>query len=106
MDIVKGKELEATKLFKDYLLVEPEELKETTKTGLVLANADGSPKAERTIHADGTQRWSTVVCTGPECRFVKEGYRVLMTGRGATHKVDGKDYILLQEDQLHVYMEA
>ena len=88
----------------DRLLVEPIEEKETKKGGIVIPDTAKEKPQEGIIRALGTGKLDD---NGKKVPFeVKVGDRVLVTKYGGTEiKLDGKDYKILNSDDILAVIE-
>lgn len=80
------------KPLKDRVLVRPDEIEETTASGIIL-----------TTKNDGTEKpgTGTVVKIGPEVDMVKEDDKIIHQAYAGTMiKIDGKDYCVLKQDEI------
>lgn len=95
--VIKNVKVEELEVYKDYVLVEPDPIREATESGIILLE---ETNAERNKNADGDLRWATVLEVGPDTVSLKKGKRVPMMGNAFPITVEGKEYVLLQEKLL------
>ncbi|MCL4789017.1 MAG: co-chaperone GroES [Verrucomicrobia bacterium] len=88
----------------DHVLVEPAEEKEVKKGGIVIPDTAKEKPTEGIVRAVGPGKRDDDGKVIPI--EVKEGDRVLMTKYGGTEvKLDGKEYKLLQSDDILAIVE-
>ncbi len=88
----------------DHVLVEPAEEKEVKKGGIVIPDTAKEKPTEGIVRAVGPGKRNDDGKVIPI--EVKEGDRVLMTKYGGTEvKLDGKEYKLLQSDDILAIVE-
>lgn len=88
----------------DHVLVEPAEEKEVKKGGIVIPDTAKEKPTEGIVRAVGPGKRDDDGKVIPI--EVKEGDRVLMTKYGGTEvKLDGKEYKLLQSDDILALVE-
>jgi chaperonin GroES len=88
----------------DRVIVEPQEEKETKKGGIIIPDSAKEKPTEGVIRALGTGKTDE---NGKKVAFeVKVGDRVLISKYGGTEiKVDGKEYKILNSDDLLAVLE-
>ena len=89
----------------DRVLAEPVEEKEVKKGGIIIPDSAKEKPTEAIIRALGTGKTDD---DGKKVPFeVKVGDRVLISKYGGTEiKVDGKDYLIMEESQILGIIES